>query len=109
MPRQWRSPDQPGDPDGLSVDRAILVTSLESAATRTDNQKKLHLAEFAVADLHELGLTVTPRPLPSNAAHAVIPELNSLDRRDPIKEKQMDEWAIALRNKAHIVYEASNN
>lgn len=106
MPREWRSPDRPGDPDGLSVDRALLVQSLEHAATRPDNNKKAHLAEFGVTDVYLLALSVIPKPLQDNVAHAVIPELNSIDRRDPVKAMQMEEWAIALRDKARIVYEA---
>lgn len=104
MPRKWVSDERPGDPDGISVNRALL-TDVETAATRPDNQKKIPVAEFGVADVTGLGLSVEPKPLNVDRSHAVIPELNSLDRRDMVKEAQMDEWAHALRENAIIVYD----
>ncbi|MBI1374286.1 MAG: hypothetical protein GC159_16340 [Phycisphaera sp.] len=105
MPRPWVSEDKPGDMTGLSVSRADLTT-VDHAATMPHNGKKAHLAEFGVSDVVELQLTVKTDPLADDLGHSLIPELNSLDRRDPDKEARMEEWAIALRDSATIVYEA---
>ena len=61
------------------------------------------MAQFAVSDVHRIGLSVQPIPLPDDKSHAVIPELNSRDRLDAEKEKQMEEWAIVLRNCARLI------
>ena len=105
MPRAWVSEERRGDYDGLSVNRAML-TDIETAATRPDTGQKVHLAEFGVSDVQQVGLTVVPKPLVNDRSHAVIPELNSNDRRDLKKEARMEEWAIALRDRAILVYEA---
>jgi hypothetical protein len=107
MPRPWVSEDKPGDFDGLSVDRAAL-TNIDTAATMPQSGKKVHLCEFGMKDVLRLKLTVKSKPwLPNNPAHSVIPELNSLDLRDPAKEVIMQEQAIALRDSAVLVYEAT--
>ncbi|MBV8781242.1 MAG: hypothetical protein JO353_07580 [Phycisphaerae bacterium] len=102
MPRPWVSEDRRGDYDGISVNRAALI-DLETAARRPDNGEKAHVAEFAVSDAVDLGMTVQPQPLATDRSHAVIPELNSIDLRDVQKAVKIDEWAIALRNKATLI------
>lgn len=106
MPRPWVSEDRPGDYDGLSVNRACL-TNIETAATRPDNGQKVNLVEFGVADLHEFGLSIVPKPLKADKSHAVIPELNSLDHREPAKLAIMEERAFALRKRAVLVFAAT--
>ncbi len=115
MPRPWVSVERPGDTDGLSVDLASL-TDVETAATRPDNGKKAILLaievskvyRIEVSKVHREWLTVKPAPvlppLPPNPAHAVIPELNSIDGQDPEYEIRMQEWAIKLRDGSRIVY-----
>lgn len=105
MPRVWKSEERRGDFDGISIDRAALTT-IDAASTMPNSGKKAHLCEFGAKDVRRLNLTVQPKPLPSNPAHSVIPELNSLDHRDAAKERIMEEQAIALRDIAILVYEA---
>lgn len=102
MPRLWQSPERPGDTDGISVNRAFLTDQVK-ASRRPDKGERVPMAQFAVSDVHRIGLNVEPKPLPQDTSHAVIPELNSLDRRDTEKEKQMEEWAIALRNCSQLI------
>ena len=97
MPRPWVSAEKRGDHDGISVDRAALTT-ISAAATRPDNGNKAHLCEFGVKDVRRLRLTVEPKQLLNSPAHSVIPELNSIDRRNQVKELWMEEQAIALRD-----------
>jgi hypothetical protein len=108
MPRPWQSEDKPGDVDGLSVNRASFI-SVEDAAVQPHNKKKAHLVQFNVADVYKLRLTVAPKPTSTDPSHAVIPELNSLDMRDPAKKAKMDEWAITLRDGATLIFEAPTN
>jgi hypothetical protein len=96
---------RPDDHDGISVNRAKLVT-IDAAAIMPHSGKKAHLCRVNVEDVHQLGMTVIPKPLSGNLAHAVIPEMNSRDLNDPPKQHRIEEWAIALRNKAVLVYEA---
>jgi hypothetical protein len=103
MPRAWKSDDKPGDHDGLSVNRALLITA-EKAAVRPDTGEKVPLAGFTVADVVHVGLTVIATPTRADRSHATIPELNSLDRRDPNKEMQMETWALALRDRARLIH-----
>ncbi len=97
MPRPWQSNERPGDTDGISVNRATLINEIE-ASKRPDTGERVPMARFVVTDVRRIGLSVRPAPLPNDVSHAVIPELNSLDRRDAAKEKRMEEWALALRN-----------
>lgn len=102
MPRPWQSSERPGDADGISVNRALLKGEVE-ASRRPDTGERVPMAQFAVSDVHRIGLSVQPMPLPDDKSHAVIPELNSRDRLDAEKEKKMEEWAIALRNCARLI------
>ncbi len=102
MPRPWQSPDRPGDTDGISVNRASLTDAI-TASRRPDTGECVPMARFAVTNVLDIGLTVGPEPLPDDLSHAVIPELNSLDRRDSAKEKEMEEWAMALRNCSTLI------
>ena len=93
------------DRDGLSLSRASLTT-IDVVATKPGSNKKYHVCRLEVADVMQLGLTVVPMPLPENPAHAVIPELNSCDLKDSVKQTKIQEWALALRDKAVLIYEA---
>lgn len=106
MPRPWESEDRPGDTDGLSVSRRNL-TPIEIAATRPDNGTKMHVAEFSAATAFSLSLNIEPKISHAHIGEAVIPKMNSLDLRDDRIAKQIEEWAIALRDSAHIVYTSS--
>ncbi len=97
MPRPWVTVEKPGDVDGLSVNRASLISEFD-ASKRSDTGERLPMARFAVAEVYRIGLTVRPAPSLDDLSHAVIPELNSLDQRDSEKATQMEEWALALRN-----------
>lgn len=102
MPRAWVSDANHGDEDGISVNRAAL-TDLKTASTRPDNGERTDLAEFGVADVVSIGLTVAAKPLPCDPSHAVIPELNSVDLRDPKKAAHIAERALALRDRARLL------
>jgi len=104
MPRPWESEEKPGDKDGISVDR-VELTTMELASIMPHSGKKAHVCEFGVCDILRRGLTVVAKPIDGNPAHAVIPEMNSLDCRNIEKEKAILEHAIALRDCAVMVYE----
>ena len=105
-PRRWESNEQPGDVDGLSVTRPRLA-NLEKVKTCPKTGKKFHVAEITVELVTSLDLTVEKRPLVRNHGHALIPELNSLDQRDPAREVWMEERAKRLMNNALMVFLAS--
>ena len=102
MPRPWQSRERPGDRDGISVNRASLTDAI-TASRRPDTGERIPMAQFSASDVYRIKLSVQPRPLGQDRSHAVIPELNSLDRRDSAKEKEMEEWAIALRDCSTLI------
>lgn len=102
MPRPWQSPKYPGDTDGISVNRASLTDAI-TASRRPDTGERIPMAQFSASDVFRINLSVRPCPLKQDISHAVIPELNSLDRRDSAKEKKMEEWAIALRSCSTLI------
>lgn len=102
MPRPWQSPEHPGDTDGISVNRASLTDAI-TASRRPDTGERMPMAQFSASDVYRINLSVRPCPLKQDSSHAVIPELNSLDRRDSAKEKEMEEWAMALRNCSTLI------
>ncbi len=102
MPRPWKSDEHPGDTDGISINRASLTDAV-TASRRPDTGEHVPLAEFAAADVYRTGLSVRCAPLPEDPSHAVIPELNSVDRRDREKEQKMEEWALALRKCSRLI------
>ncbi|HVV73323.1 MAG TPA: hypothetical protein VHI52_17760 [Verrucomicrobiae bacterium] len=106
MPRVWESDEKPGDCDGVSVDRKGLTT-VEAAAVVPHSGKRAHVCELGVGHVVARGLKVGAKPERTNPAHAVIPELNSVDRRDPVKERVMNEHAIFLRDRAVLVFDAT--
>lgn len=103
MPRAWESEERKGDVDGLSVSRARL-TGIKQAAKcpRTGNEH--HVAKLTLEFVESLELSVEPMPIPGNRGHAVIPELNSIDRRDADREVWIMERAKRLRDSAQMVY-----
>ncbi|MGC8560812.1 MAG: hypothetical protein ACP5O1_09050 [Phycisphaerae bacterium] len=101
IPQKYFMP-RPRDTDGISVNRASLTDEIK-ASTRPDNGERIPMAKFAVADVHRIGLTVLPKPLPNDRSHAVIPELKSEDRQDTEKEKMMEQWAMELRNCSTLI------
>jgi len=102
LPRPWESEESPGDTDGLSVTRAKFTTP-QVASICPITRKKYHVAELTVRFVQGLELSVKKKPLPHDPGHAIIPELNSLDRRDADKETRMKEKAIQLRDHATMV------
>lgn len=107
MPRHWESDERPGDSDGLSVTRpAVSKASPEEASLCPMTGKRFHVAEVSVAFIqsHPMGLTVVPDGKPHDAGHAIIPQLNSVDRREPDKETWMEERAKKLRENAKMVF-----
>ncbi len=102
MPRPWQSDERPGDTDGISINRASLTDAV-TTSRRPDNGEYVPLAEFTASDVYRIGLHVRGAPLLLDPSHALIPELNSLDRRDTEKERKMEEWALALRNCSQLI------
>lgn len=103
MPRAWESEKRKGDVDGLSVDRAHL-TGIEQAATCPWTGKKHHVAKLTLEFVESLELSVKAMPISGNRGHALIPELNSIDRRDPEREVWIKERAKRLQDSAQMVY-----
>lgn len=103
MPRPWKSEKLPGDTDGLSVSLASKST-IKIASTSSCTGRRLCLARFPARIAMDRGLSVVPQPTNDDLGHAVIPELNSTARRDPNKEKIIEEHAIALRDAATVVW-----
>jgi len=86
------------DTDGLSVYRRAFHTPQEAADFRTKSKSRAWVAELPVSAITALGLTIEPKPLdatadlPAQPGHAVIPALNSADRKAP----KVDEWKQQL-------------
>jgi len=91
------------DTDGLSVSQAG-VSSIEVASTSARTGKRLCLAEFPTASATKRGLTVVAKPTDHDPGHAVIPELNHLDRQDPDREAVMEEHAGAIASAATLAW-----
>lgn len=105
MPRAWVSDQLRGDVDGLSVTRpAITNDTPERASCCPFSGKHFHVAKLLVTTIESAGLTVIADAQPHDKGHALIPELNSLDRRDPDKEAWMEERAKRLREAAQMVH-----
>jgi hypothetical protein len=66
------------DSTGLSVFRARFVQPLDTLANiAAEKAKHYYVAPVAVQALQDLGLTVTPDPVPGGPlGHAIIPELS---------------------------------
>lgn len=77
LPRKRRGEDL-GDTDGLSIDREKLTT-LQTAAWNKRKQSTDNLARLTMPDIAAASCTVKPAPIADNPAHALIPELNSID------------------------------
>lgn len=105
-PRRWKSDEDSGDKDGLSVNRADLI-SAEGASKSAYSGKISHVAEITVEAVLILDLSVVPKPEDVDPSHAIVPELNSLDYRDAQKRKRIEECALALSASARIVFEAT--
>lgn len=97
MPRQ-------ADADGLSVSRAYIST-IEIASTSARTGKRMCLAEFPTSVVTGRGLTVEPKETDHDPGHAIIPELNYVDRADPELEAVMEEHAEAIRMAARLAWE----
>lgn len=91
------------DADGLSVSQAG-ISSIEVASTSARTGKRLCLAEFPTAKATDRGLTIEPKPTAHDPGHAVIPELNHLDRQDPVREAVMEEHAEAIASAATLAW-----
>lgn len=98
LPRTASSPDDPGDIDGLSVNRESFTT-IASVAQHPTKPEEQNVARLHVGQLREAKLSVVSDPvrdhpiLPDDPSHALIPEINSRDyakgspKRGWIKEK----------------------
>ncbi|MCC6427502.1 MAG: hypothetical protein IT435_11850 [Phycisphaerales bacterium] len=86
------------DTDGLSVYRRVFHTPQEAADFRTKSKSNAWVAELPASAITAMGLTIEPKPLaatadmPAQPGHAVIPALNSADRKTP----KADEWKQQL-------------
>ena len=111
-PAYYPDPEQPRKPqwlafkptkddtDGLSVGRRRLITSLEDFSYTPDGSRRRNVAQFTVAHVHQLGLTVEPRPLPDDRSHALIPELNVRDYQAGGSAKRaIKAWALQLAHR----------
>ena len=69
------------DADGISLYRETMHSPEEVAAMRTMSTNPIYIARIRVGDVREGGMTVRNCPLPDQAGHVVIPELNAGNRR----------------------------
>jgi hypothetical protein len=104
-PRPWQDEEKPGDTDGLSISRA-WISSVETASTCPFTSRQLGLASVATATLEHLELTIKPQPTEHDGGHALVPELNSIQGKEPNYQLWIEEKAIALRNAATVVLES---
>jgi hypothetical protein len=81
------------DVTGLSVLRARFAQPQDLFANRDPAKvSRYYVARLPVRDLHRLGLTVVPEPIPGGpAGHAVIPELSW-----PAYQAQKQHWKAVL-------------
>jgi len=103
MPREWKSDEQRGDVDGLSVSRAS-ITPLAVAARCRHTGREFPVATLETRFVRSLGLSVQPKPVQLDSGHAVIPEMNSIARRRSEEaERWMEERAKKLRDHATMI------
>lgn len=86
LPRRWRSPEEPGDATGLSVDREWFTT-IDAASRHPDTNEPQNVTRTSVEQIATVGLSAVADSLPNNPSHTLIPELNSLDYKNN-KDKQ---------------------
>ena len=98
LPREPNPPHDPGDADGLSVNRAHLTTVAAVSRHPTTSEEQ-NVARLLVKQIRKAGLTVVADPihnhpkLPDDPSHALIPEINNRDyakgspKRGWIKER----------------------
>ena len=90
MSTGWYRPDAGVDPQafaphaknditGLSVSRA-KYKSIEAAA-KGQPGKSYYVAILQAGDLRQRGIQVVPRPLPEDAGHTELPDLNAGNRK----------------------------
>jgi len=96
----------PADVDGLSVGRRRLVVSIEDYSFTPDHTKRRSVVQVRASHVYALRMTVKPKPLPKDAAHAIIPEMNVGDyKADGAKKRAIKEWALRLAHQhAEMVY-----
>lgn len=102
-PRAWKSEDNPGDIDGVSVSRAG-ISSIEVASTSPRSGKRMCLAQFPARAALDRGLDIVPDSTEQDPGHALIPQLNSLAQRDRAGAAVITEHATALRDAAEICW-----
>jgi len=98
LPRKANPPNDPGDADGLSVNREHLTT-VAAVSRHPTKPEEQNVARLLVKQIREADLTVVADPvrnhptLPDDPSHALIPEINNRDyakgnpKRGWIKEK----------------------
>ena len=88
------------------MSRERLTTHVKAARNPRTGQPQ-DLARIAVVALRSIDLSIRPDPRDGDLAHALIPELNSIDYRDTTGEKWIRERAVRLATGlAKIVYRA---
>lgn len=102
-------PVDANDTTGLSVFRAAFVQPADILANiEAAKRNNYYVARIAVQDLHRLGLTVVPEPVPNGPlGHAIIPELTwQAYRADKQRLKQI-QVELAKLASAAIVHQPS--
>ena len=85
------------DKDGLSLGRRCLVVSIDEFSYTPDRTKRRSVAQILLAQVRSRGLTVEPKPLPHDRAHAVVPQMNVRDyNAGGEKKRAIKEWALHL-------------
>jgi len=104
-----------GDVDGLSVDLASLRTA-KATSEGTNPSRPYNVVELTVEQIRlavdsagTAGMDVVAQPVAGNDAHALIPQLNSIDYNagGPTK-KRITEWAAALAGRCRTIIQASS-
>lgn len=92
------------DRDGLSLGRRGLVASIEDFSYTRDRTKRRSVAQVRASQVLSFGLTVEPKPLPGDRAHAIIPEMNVGDyAAGETKKREIKEWALKLAQACEMV------
>ena len=106
-PRPWRSVENPGDSDGISVSDSRLTTAVQASICPRTNRSR-SVVSVSIEEVVRLNLTLKLSPEDHDPGHSLIPELNSLDARDNRRaEVWIEETALALSKLAKCEIEES--
>ena len=95
LPRRWRSDEDKGDHDGLSVSREWFTT-IEKAAWNEGRKETHNVARVGHKAILSLDLTAIQDEQDHDLSHALIPQLNSVDYKDKAKKKAIKSKAREL-------------